>query len=340
MRTAWRLFRVFVGLVLLAIATWGLRSTKRWTHGSVASASVLAAGSSASGALLEAPPDRIDSAQEGRVVHLVGTLTATPPVDSVSGASLPALQIRRKVEMLQWKEVVSKTRSRTYHFEKTWRSWLIDSDGFHDPVFGGVKHVNPSAFPYRSDVAFGATDLRMGPYRLSDDYAYALTDWRPVTRELLPDAPPREGAWQRIGGDAWSPDAQPDRIGSVRLSYEYVPLDDGSFSVIGRLHEGVLSPEGVLEEDAAPIPLIERGRVSATEMAAHLSKDAREEGGRERTLWSLWLVFGFLLSMRPAARLFHLFPKYTEAPFRRRIGPTLALAVVAAGMVLGGVMLL
>src|SRR4051812_42419935 len=50
-------------------------------------------------------PDRVDPANEGKLVHLVGEATTPDKLtDPELGIAVPALRLAREVEMYQWKE--------------------------------------------------------------------------------------------------------------------------------------------------------------------------------------------------------------------------------------------
>ena len=110
------------------------------------------------GAVVSVSADRVDAANEGRLVHLTGTSAASAPVrDEDFGFSTPALKLVRKVEMYQWKEEEkSETKKKlgggeetvtTYTYEKAWSSDPIDSSQFQEPS----GHENPGGFPVQAN---------------------------------------------------------------------------------------------------------------------------------------------------------------------------------------------
>ena len=68
-----------------------------------------------------ASPDRIDPAQEGRPIHVVGMAQAAGPLsDESTGLRISGLRLVRKVELYQWVETVrTETRTRLGGGEET-----------------------------------------------------------------------------------------------------------------------------------------------------------------------------------------------------------------------------
>ena len=87
--------------------------------------------------------DRVDPANDGKLVHIVGTLTASGPViDAEFGMRSPGLRIVRRVEMYQWKEE-SETETKkklggpeekvtTYKYTRDWSDQPIESTKFRE----------------------------------------------------------------------------------------------------------------------------------------------------------------------------------------------------------------
>ena len=90
---------MFGGIILFLI---GIGVTA-WNEGrAVKTAQGLAEGSSA---VVSVNSATVESANEGKLVHLSGLATTTETLrDDIFGLEATALRLKRNVEMLQWKE--------------------------------------------------------------------------------------------------------------------------------------------------------------------------------------------------------------------------------------------
>ena len=97
---------IVLGLVLVVASCIGLF----WNEGrAVQTAKSLAEGESL---VVDIDPGRIDPANEGKLIHVTGTMKAgTAPNDTEFGVSADGLKLVRTVEMYQWQEE-QKTETR------------------------------------------------------------------------------------------------------------------------------------------------------------------------------------------------------------------------------------
>lgn len=135
---------VFVGLLLIVLMVVGLF----WNEGrAVQTARSLAEGA---GAVVSVDADSVDAGDDGRLVHVTGTVTASSGLsDPDFGISAQGLRLSRSVEMYQWKEEQkSETTNKlgggeetvtTYSYSKAWDDQPIASSGFKKPD----GHENP-----------------------------------------------------------------------------------------------------------------------------------------------------------------------------------------------------
>src|SRR5690606_35426047 len=118
-----------------------------------------------------------DPANEGRLVHVSGAVTATAPLaDPLFGIRQQALQLVRKVEMYQWREKSQSTTKEkigggketttTYTYEKVWSDKLIHSSGFKEQK----GHVNPAEMRDGQE-RWVAQDARLGAFRFHSGLA-------------------------------------------------------------------------------------------------------------------------------------------------------------------------
>lgn len=127
------------------------------------------------GLVQDVAPDRVDTAREGRLVHVAGAVTvATPPRDPELNMAAPGgtLRLVRRVEMFQWKEEEHReTRNRlgggtetvtTYRYNRVWETGRIDSNRFREA--GG--HSNPQ--PRYAGQSWTAQGARLGTFALAE----------------------------------------------------------------------------------------------------------------------------------------------------------------------------
>ncbi|NBB62061.1 hypothetical protein GVN18_22590 [Pseudomonas sp. ODNR1LW] len=259
-----------------------------------------------------ASPDRIDPAQEGRPVHVVGMAQASGPLgDDRTGLRISGLRLVRKVELYQWVETVrTETRTRlgggeetvaTYDYRLEWSSLPVDSNGFKQPQ----GHLNPE--PVLRDQDFSTSQIRLGQRRLGPEAAAGL----PATEPVVPLAGDAQEAERRLGrkvvvsGDALYVGADPavPAVGDARIRYAAAPW--GPISVIAGQSGADLVPyatrHGRLFE-------VQAGRLDAKTMLQE-AKSANQV-----TTWLLRLagaaavVIGFGLLLNPAKVAADIFP--------------------------------
>jgi hypothetical protein len=182
---------VLIGVVLFVVAfplLW-------WNEGrAVQTAKSLEEGASA---VVSASPEKVDSANEGKLVHLTGEAdTEETLTDGQFGVSARAIQLARDVEMYQWKEnAETKTERKTggseetttkYTYERVWSDSPIDSSGFKKPE----GHQNPSEMPYRS-ASYTADKVTLGAFSLSQGQIGRIDNWEkiPATEDAIAGFP-------------------------------------------------------------------------------------------------------------------------------------------------------
>lgn len=147
-----------------------------WNEGrAVATAKRLTEGA---GNVVSVPFDKVDSANEGKLVHVCGKAdTAEILEDTQFGVSVKAIRLRRQVEIYQWveeKEVRRyKDKEGKTQEETTWKTpvlkWCsapVDSDAFHGSNRSDA-HVNPKQMAY-GDMELIAKDVSLGAFRLPE----------------------------------------------------------------------------------------------------------------------------------------------------------------------------
>ncbi len=178
------------------------------------------------GAVVSISADKVDPANEGKLVHLSGLLTYPDKLsDPLLSLSLPALRLIRKVEMLQWaQKSTSRTKNKygggtetttTYSYSKIWSPSLIDSSAFKQPA----GHENPAAMPFKA-ARWVAKDARLGAFTLPERIASSLGKEEPIplSKQNRPDK--SIAGKGRPGGDGalYFGSKSHDRIGDTRIT--------------------------------------------------------------------------------------------------------------------------
>ena len=125
------------------------------------------------GAVVSVPSDKVDPANEGKLVHVSGRADTKDELsDPVFGISTVSLRLNRKVEIYQWVEKEETHREKqgdktiektTYTYAKQWCSKPVDSQGFKE-----AGHSNPAAAMPFSDEEKFAKNATLGAFRLSE----------------------------------------------------------------------------------------------------------------------------------------------------------------------------
>ncbi len=265
------------------------------------------------GAVVETKADSIDSALEGKLVHVAGLATTdetiADPVFRVEGAKV--LSLRRSVKMYQWQESCkseseknlggSKTTTTTCTYKKDWAG-KTDSASFKKPQ----GHTNPPMLYDSGSVT--ASNATLGAYRLPQNLTSSLSSYTalPADEAVLakvkavaarPVSATSDGIY--IGLNASNP-----QIGDYRVKFEIVKPTDAS--VIAVQKSGTFAPYTAKAGDN--IYMISSGTLTAQQMFK-----SAEEGNATMT-WILrfvgWLVMliGLKMMLAPLSTLLDVVP--------------------------------
>ena len=216
-----------IGLILFAVSFVVLF----WNEGrAVHTAQGLAEGKSS---VVAASPDKVDPANESKLVHLSGEATSQETLKDpdLGIAAEGAIKLSREVEMYQWTES-SKTETRkklgggeeritTYTYNKSWVNHPVDSAQFKKPD----GHQNPGNWPFQSWNAQSG-DVSLGAYKLSDSLVKKIGGAQPITltsKDL--DALP--GDWRsslKLDGTRFYRGDSPSspQVGDMTIKFEQV----------------------------------------------------------------------------------------------------------------------
>ncbi len=289
---------VFVGL----IAILGAAVLLFWNEGrAIKTAQGLSEGA---GIVRGVAADRVDPANDGRLVHVTGMLSTGGPVaDPDFAIRVPAVRLVRHVEMYQWKEETQtetrtklgggEERTTTYKYVRDWSDRPIDSTRFKEPR----GHTNP-VMTYQSREALAA-GTRLGAFGVPDSLLRGFGAQKP-----LPATEAQANALQirvnrpvtvidgvlHVGRDP----AQP-AIGDMKVSFFQVPLQTAS--VVATQSGGGFVP--FRTHTGTTVELISAGSVPAATMFQHAQEENVTLTWILRGVGVFVMFAGFGLILRP-----------------------------------------
>ncbi|MBP5638011.1 MAG: hypothetical protein J6X55_00905, partial [Victivallales bacterium] len=169
---------IFTGIIMVVAAIVLLF----WNEGrAVSRAKALSEGKSN---VISVEPSSIDSANEGKLVHVTGDLVTTDILqDPFFGISENAIRLERTVEIYQWDESSSsKTEKKlgggtqtvtTYSYSKKWCREPVNSENFHDEN-ARRQYVNIGVLPYQNESML-ATNVTLGAFRFSEELIRSIS---------------------------------------------------------------------------------------------------------------------------------------------------------------------
>ena len=208
-------------LLLVAAAVAAYVWTRRHRPSNVPEANTPAA----SGAPLAVSADKIDPANEDRLIELTGDLKALAPThDTQLGIDANAVMLMRYADMLQWQEQCTGT-SCTY--QQVWSPQLLNSKKFR--VQEG--HQNPPRMPVTT-ARYPAAEVRVGAFRvnaalfgnLQGGTALPIKPVQyPVTSAKLPSN--LAVSFRERNGILYAGDPEHPAVGDVRVIYRIIPAE-------------------------------------------------------------------------------------------------------------------
>jgi hypothetical protein len=190
-----------------------------WNEGrAVHRAKGLAAGKSQ---VVSTSSDKVDPAHEGKLVHLTGMATAAGTLkdEQFAIAAPNALQLKRQVEMYQWKQnEKTKTRKKlgggketitTYTYEQVWDDDVLDSSNYKE------AKRNPTSMLFESQ-SWQAPDAKVGAFSLGG-LTGKVSDWSRIDLTSSSNGLKPSGGYLYSSADPSSPE-----IGDCRVSFQQV----------------------------------------------------------------------------------------------------------------------
>lgn len=300
---------VLVGLILVV----AMVAVLFWNEGrAVTTARSLAEGAAA---VISVPVDAVDPANEGRLVHVSGLLSASEGLDDEDFAiSAKGVRLVREVEMYQWVESSkSETQTKvggseetvtTFSYAKQWQDRPINSSDFRHPS----GHENPSM--EIEGQTFQIPEGELGAFTLDEPVLDLIGN-----AETLAVSPSQRDAIEAafagdkrvsvtdgrifLGNSASSP-----AVGDYRIGYRLVPL--GDVSVIGQQTGSGFSAFQTVAGDQ--LLMVDSGKVSAEQMFADAVSANTLITWLVRAGGMLLLAIGFGLLFAPLGVLADVIP--------------------------------
>jgi hypothetical protein len=300
---------VIFGLILIVLMVIGLF----WNEGrAVQTARSLAEGS---GAVVSVGADSVDAANDGKLVHVSGPVTADSGLaDPDFGIAAQGLRLSRSVEMYQWKEESKSETTKklgggeetvtTYSYSKVWDDSQIDSSDFKKPD----GHQNPSMaihsrtfqIPQGKLVAFDLDTPVLD--RIEGDKDYSLSaDQSAAIKAAYTGTKPLSIVDGKIylGNDNTTP-----ALGDYRIGYELAPL--GVVSIVARQAGSRFEPYQTQAGDA--LLMVDTGNVPAEKMFADAVSANTLITWLLRGAGLLLLTIGFALFLSPIGVILDVIP--------------------------------
>ena len=272
---------VLIGIILLPCAIFLLS----WNEGrAVTAATGLKRGLST---IVEVSTETVHPQNNSKLVYLNGPMTGvTPAVDPWNKLTATGLlRLQRKVEMYQWLEKESETKTnnvggsqttqRTYTYSLDWAETAHNSAQFK--VQAG--HQNP-AMPLKSQT-FDASPIKIGAFTLDKSLVQDLTNFESI--ETLTEAP--QG--YKVQGNMLYKGASVDQpaLGDIRVTYSAIAAQ--TYSIAAQQNNGTLTTYHDTKNDYK-IALLEPGVVSAQKLFA-------DQASTEKIITWACRIGGFLL---------------------------------------------
>ncbi|MER9329613.1 TMEM43 family protein [Mesorhizobium sp. M0488] len=300
---------VIFGLLLIVLMVIGLF----WNEGrAVQTARSLAEGA---GAVVSVGADSVDTANDGRLVHVSGPVTADSGLtDPDFGIAAQGLRLSRTAEMYQWKEESKSETTKklgggeetvtTYSYSKVWDDSAIDSSEFKKPD----GHQNPPMaihsrtfqVPEGKLVAFDLDTPMLD--RIEGDKDYSISSDKSATIKAgYTGTKPLSIVDGKIylGADTTTP-----ALGDYRIGYELAPL--GVISIVARQAGSRFEPYQTEAGDA--LLMVDTGSVPADKMFAEAVSANTLITWLLRAAGLLLLTIGFALFLSPIGVILDIIP--------------------------------
>jgi hypothetical protein len=297
-----------VGFLLLLIAVVLLW----WNEGnSLATAKSLKEGAAA---VVDVAPDKVDAANDGKLVHVTGkAVTEAEVSDEMFAVTAKALRLRREVEMYQWDETKSTEEQKklgggtetvtTYTYNKKWAASPIDSGDFKHPE----GHENPGAMLAEGE-AFTAAEVTLGAFTVPKSIVDQMSGDEPLVPKpesyaALSSELKKKGRLTDTGYYFGNDPAKP-AVGDTRVTFTV--LEPGIFSIIAQQTGSTFQPYAT--KSGKEIERVESGTMSAALMFKHAQDENRVFTWILRVVGFFLMFIGFALIFKPLSVIMDVLP--------------------------------
>ena len=264
--------------------------------------------------VIDVSADKLDVANEGKLVHASGKLVTTSAMqdDEFGVSAAGVLQLKRQVEMYQWKESSesktdknlggSTTTAKTYQYSKEWSANHIESTKFK--VTEG--HVNPAATPYGSQ-SWLAGSVTLGAFQMPASLVGQIRETTSLTPGAKVPLPALLGSKAQRTTDGFYVGSDPatPQVGDVRI--RFAVINPSVVSVIARQQGGGFTPY-VTRGTGQTIEMLQLGEVPASLMFQHAVSQSQTLTWILRVVGFVVMLIGVNLVLRPLAVLGDVLP--------------------------------
>lgn len=275
-------------------------------------------------AVVSVAADAVQSANEGKLIHLTGEATTSESVtDPMFSVSQPAIRLTRTVEMYQWKESKkSETHKKLGGGSETQTTYTYTKIRSAEPIQSGefkqsADHQNPTVMVANSLVTT-AGHVMLGKLVLSPEIIGKMRGDQPIplSDADLKKLPVALQAKVRCVGDAFYVAAHPGAallaeatpaeptVGDQRV--KFTALKPATFSILARQSGASLAAYPT--KAGRDIERVESGDVPATAMFQHAEHENSLLSWGLRLGGTLLMALGFGLILRPLATVAGVLP--------------------------------
>lgn len=284
-----------------------------WNEGrAVTTANSLKEGAAA---VVHVSSDKIDPANDKKLVHLTGEAAASAPVtDPDFGLSVPTLRLVRSQEIYQWVEDRKSEKKQqigggeetvtTYTYTQKWVDEPVSSAKFKNPQ----GHANTGSLIAGGNDNFAAAHVTLGAFVIPQTFVQGMGDPAKysVTEADLTKLPKdlQDNAHIQTGTFYFGTKPDAPQVGDVRVSFEVVK--PGIFSIIAAQSGSTF--ERYQTKAGNQISFVEEGTVSAETIFKNAARTNTIITWLARFGSFLFMSFGFMAIMRPLSVLGSVIP--------------------------------
>ncbi len=296
---------IVVGVIILVIGFPLLF----WNEGrAVATYKALLEGA---GIVVSVPADKVNPANEGKLIHLTGTATTGETLtDPDFGVSAPAIKLLRQSQMFQWRENKksetdknvggSTTTKTTYTYEKVWSDSLIKSGDFKKP-----GHGNPAQMTYPSR-QFVAGKVTLGAFQLSGGLIAQISGAEALSVDAAQSLPDNLWARARWEGNTLYIGSNPQApaIGDTRVDFQVVKPQ--TVSIVAKQYQGHLEPYQT--SVGRSLEMLQAGVKSSEAMFQQAHSENKVLTWIMRVVGGLCFFIGISMILKPLSVLLDVLP--------------------------------